>query len=82
MTVLLAKKQPKDQKTKRPKTSQDALIIDLSDKFVLPGLMDVHTHIVRSLSKSFYDGYYQSPHRATIGGVVNSKKTYSLALPP
>jgi len=61
--------------TKIPKTSQDALIIDLSDKFVLPGLMDMHTHIVRNLSKSFYDGYYQSPHRATIGGVVNAKKT-------
>lgn len=35
----------------------------------------MHTHIVRNLSKSFYDGYYQSPHRATIGGVVNAKKT-------
>ncbi len=61
--------------SKIPKTSEDALIIDLSDKFVLPGLMDMHTHIVNNLSKSFYDGYYQSPHRATIGGVVNANKT-------
>ncbi len=50
-------------------------IVDLSGKFVLPGLMDMHTHIVANLSKSFYDGYYQSPHRATIGGVVNAEKT-------
>lgn len=61
--------------SKIPKKLDDALIIDLSDKFVLPGLMDMHTHIVRNLSKSFYDGYYQSPHRATIGGVVNANKT-------
>lgn len=61
--------------SKIPKNLENALIIDLSDKFVLPGLMDMHTHIVRNLSKSFYDGYYQSPHRATIGGVVNANKT-------
>jgi imidazolonepropionase-like amidohydrolase len=61
--------------SKIPKKLHDAPVIDLSDKFVLPGLMDMHTHIVRNLSKSFYDGYYQSPHRATIGGVVNAKKT-------
>lgn len=61
--------------SKIPKKLDDVLIIDLSDKFVLPGLMDMHTHIVRNLSKSFYDGYYQSPHRATIGGVVNANKT-------
>lgn len=49
--------------------------IDLSDKYILPGLMDMHTHIVSNLSTSFYDGYYQSPHRATIGGVVNAEKS-------
>ncbi len=58
-----------------PKNSDNANVIDLSDKFVLPGLMDMHTHVVRNLSKSFYDRYFQSPHRATIGGVVNVEKT-------
>ncbi len=58
-----------------PKHSENANVIDLSDKFVLPGLMDMHTHVVRNLSKSFYDRYFQSPHRATIGGVVNVEKT-------
>ncbi|MDN3652266.1 amidohydrolase family protein [Thalassotalea ponticola] len=49
--------------------------IDLQHKYVLPGLMDMHTHVVRHLSKQFHDRYFQSPHRATIGGVVNAEKT-------
>ncbi len=58
-----------------PKKQNNSQVIDLSNQFVLPGLMDMHTHVVRNLSKSFYDKYYQSPHRATIGGVVNLEKT-------
>lgn len=50
-------------------------VIDLSDKFVLPGLMDMHTHVVKNLSRTYFDDYFQSPHRATIGGVVNVEKT-------
>ena len=52
-----------------------ATVIDLSDSFVLPGLMDMHTHIVGNLDSYFFAGYFQSPHRATIGGVVNAEKT-------
>ena len=52
-----------------------ATVIDLSDSFVLPGVMDMHTHIVGNLDKFFFAGYFQSPHRATIGGVVNAEKT-------
>ena len=52
-----------------------ANIIDLSDSFVLPGVMDMHTHIVGNLDNYFFAGYFQSPHRATIGGVVNAEKT-------
>ena len=52
-----------------------AEIIDLSSSFVLPGVMDMHTHVVGNLDKYFYAGYFQSPHRATIGGVVNAEKT-------
>ena len=53
----------------------DANIVDLSDSFVLPGVMDMHTHIVGNLDNFFFAGYFQSPHRATIGGVVNAEKT-------
>lgn len=52
-----------------------ARIIDLSSSFVLPGVMDMHTHVVGYLDKYFFAGYFQSPHRATIGGVVNAEKT-------
>ena len=54
---------------------EDAEVIDLSDSFVLPGVMDMHTHIVGNLDNYFFAGYFQSPHRATIGGVVNAEKT-------
>lgn len=52
-----------------------AEVIDLTDSFVLPGVMDMHTHIVDNLDNYYFAGYFQSPHRATIGGVVNAEKT-------
>lgn len=54
---------------------EGADVIDLSSSFVLPGVMDMHTHVVGNLDSYFFAGYFQSPHRATIGGVVNAKKT-------
>ena len=53
----------------------DATIIDLSESYVLPGLMDMHTHIPGFLDKNYFSGYFQSPHRAVIGGVVNASRT-------
>lgn len=52
-----------------------AKVLDLSSHFVLPGLMDMHTHVIGHLDNNFFAGYFQSPHRATIGGVVNAEKT-------
>lgn len=53
----------------------DAIIIDLSEQYVLPGFMDMHTHLMSHLDSNFYAGLFQSPHRAVIGGVVNAEKT-------
>jgi len=53
----------------------DAAVIDLSGQFVMPGVMDMHTHLPGHLEKNFFAGYFQSPHRAVIGGVVNAKDT-------
>ncbi|MFK7888325.1 MAG: amidohydrolase family protein [Gammaproteobacteria bacterium] len=53
----------------------DAEVIDLSSSFVMPGFMDMHTHVVGHLARNFFANYFESPHRATIGGVVNAKRT-------
>jgi imidazolonepropionase-like amidohydrolase len=54
---------------------EDATVIDLSKQYILPGFMDMHTHLMGYLDKDFYAGLFQSPHRAVIGGVVNAEKT-------
>lgn len=53
----------------------DATVIDLGSSFVLPGVMDMHTHVIDHLDSYYFADYFQSPHRATIGGVVNAEKT-------
>lgn len=52
-----------------------ARVVDLSNHYVLPGVMDMHTHIPGHLDAYYFAGYFQSPHRAVIGGVVNAEKT-------
>jgi imidazolonepropionase-like amidohydrolase len=50
-------------------------VIDLSAQYLLPGFMDMHTHLMEHLANNFFAGLFQSPHRAVIGGVVNAQKT-------
>ncbi len=50
-------------------------VIDLNGKFVLPGVMDMHTHVARNLKRERNISFFQSPHRRTIGGVVNVERT-------
>jgi imidazolonepropionase-like amidohydrolase len=61
-----------DSRTPIPPGSE---VIDLSDSFVLPGLMDMHTHIIGHLDSYYFANYFQSPYRAVIGGVVNAART-------
>ncbi len=59
----------------REELPADILIYDLGSKTLLPGLMDMHTHLMGPLSSDYYSGLFQSPHRSVIGGVVNAERT-------
>ncbi len=53
-----------------------AQIIDLSADYVLPGLIDCHTHLSnRADSYEEILSFTQTPYDAAIAGVVNAKKT-------
>jgi imidazolonepropionase-like amidohydrolase len=54
----------------------DAEIIDLSDKFVLPGLIDCHTHITSEMSRdSRLRAVEESDADAALNGVVYARRT-------
>ena len=53
-----------------------AATVDLSDKFVLPGLIDCHTHLtIRAESHQEIESFTRTPFDEAIAGVVNAKKT-------
>lgn len=52
-----------------------ATVIDLSQAFVLPGLMDMHVHLAGHVDPQYFNQYFMSPHRAVIGGVVHAERT-------
>jgi len=54
---------------------EGAEVIDLSNAFVLPGLMDMHTHLMGFVDRNYFNQYFLSPHRAVIGGVVHADRT-------
>ncbi len=54
----------------------DATHIDLGNHTILPGFIDMHTHLTGSATKGRgYSGLGLSRHRGTIWGVINAEKT-------
>jgi len=49
--------------------------IDLSDKTVLPGLIDTHVHLTSDPTVSYLDGYHVTPARAAVFGAMNARRT-------
>ncbi len=52
-----------------------AMMIDLGDKTVLPGLIDMHTHMTGDAKLGGYSGIGETREAAAIWGVVNAEKT-------
>ncbi len=49
--------------------------VDLGGKIILPGLIDMHTHLIGDAAVGGYGGLGESRDRSTIFGVVNARKT-------
>lgn len=52
-----------------------AEVIDLGEKTILPGLIDMHTHVVGDASLGGYNGIGETREAAAIWGVVNADRT-------
>ncbi|MEZ5919924.1 MAG: amidohydrolase family protein [Parvularculaceae bacterium] len=54
---------------------KDARIIDLGSKILLPGLIDMHTHLLGDVTLGGYNSLSETRESAAIWGVVNAAKT-------
>lgn len=52
-----------------------ASLIDLGSKTILPGLIDMHTHLIGDATLAGYNSLGQARDSAAIHGVANAKKT-------
>jgi imidazolonepropionase-like amidohydrolase len=56
-------------------TSDNALVIDLTDKTILPGVMDMHVHLTVDAEENFLASRGNSVPRQTVKAVKNAQKT-------
>lgn len=54
---------------------EGATMVDLGDKTILPGLIDMHTHLVGNASLGGYNSIGETRETAAIWSVVNARKT-------
>ncbi len=52
-----------------------ATVVDLGDRTILPGLIDMHTHLIGDASLGGYNSLGQARDSAAIFGVANARKT-------
>lgn len=52
-----------------------ATLVDLGDRTILPGLIDMHTHLIGDASLAGYNSLGQAQDSAAIHGVANARKT-------
>ena len=56
-------------------SNNNAEIISLKDKVLLPGLIDTHVHLIGNNQLNGYESLSESSYLATLYGVLNAKKT-------
>ena len=76
VTLVVADGRVKSIETAAFKLPAGATVVDLSKDYVLPGLIDCHTHLgARADRYEEIDSFLDTPFDSAIAGVVNAKKT-------
>jgi imidazolonepropionase-like amidohydrolase len=76
VTLVVANQRIQSVETSGFNPPAGALVLDLSTEYVLPGLIDCHTHMgARADRYEEVDKFKDSPFDSAIAGVVNARKT-------